>query len=157
MKKLTNLSQFLHLRNLHHALNPYNLEIVVTEDVIRDLRPGTGHFRWIDVVQVKGSTRHLRLFELYGHQPEEVRKYKDETKDMMEKALTIYFHKGFKDAARIFRHMLTKVPPHRYQANDLMDRILPYYIDHCHAWINDPNGTWEIMEKWDGVHIFHDK
>jgi hypothetical protein len=38
-----------------------------------------------------------------------------------------------------------------------MDNILRYYISHCDAWINDPNGTWEMIDKWDGVHVFHEK
>lgn len=135
----------------------YNLEVVVTEDVIKDLKPGSKHYRWIDNVQVKGSTRHLKLYEIYGHQPEEVRAYKDATRDLLEKALTIYFQKGFKDAQRLFRAMYEQVPPHRHLPNDLMDNILRYYISHCDAWINDPNGTWELIEKWDGVHVFHEK
>lgn len=135
----------------------YNLEVVVTEDVIRDLKPDAEHYRWIDVVQVKGSTRHLKLYEIYGHQPVEVRKYKDETRELLEKALTIYFQKGFRDASRLFRAMLEKVPPHRLTPNDLMDNLLRYYIAHCDAWINDPNGSWEMIEKWDGVHVFHEK
>jgi hypothetical protein len=76
---------------------------------------------------------------------------------MLEKALTIYFQKGFRDAQRLFRAMLDKVPPHRHIPNDLMDNILRYYMSHCDAWINDPNGSWEMIEKWDGVHIFHEK
>ena len=135
----------------------YNLEVVVTEDVIRDLPPGFGHYRWIDVAQVKGSSRHLKLYEIYGHQPEEVRQYKDQTRDLLEKGLTIYFRKGFKDASRIFKAMLEQVPPHRHVPTDLMDNLLRYYLDHCDAWINDPNGTWETIERWDGVHVFHEK
>jgi class 3 adenylate cyclase len=135
----------------------YNLEVVVTEDVIRDLPPGAGHYRWIDVVQVKGSTRHLKLYEIYGHQPPEVRQFKDDTRDLLEKALTIYFQKGFKDASRLFHAMLENVPPHRLLPNNLMDNIIPYYIAHCDAWINDRTGTWEQIEKWEGVHIFYEK
>lgn len=135
----------------------YNLEVVVTEDVIRDMAPGAGHYRWIDVVQVKGSTRHLKLYEIYGHQPPEVRQFKDDTRDLLEKALTIYFQKGFKDASRIFHAMLERVPPHRLLPNNLMDNIIPYYIAHCDAWINDRSGTWEQIEKWEGVHIFYEK
>jgi class 3 adenylate cyclase len=135
----------------------YNLEVVVTEDVINDLQPGSTHYRWIDIVQVKGSTRHLRLYEIYGHQPLDVRQYKDDTRELLEKALTIYFHKGFKDASRLFRAMLEKVPPHRHTPNDLMDNILRYYIAHCEAWINDRSGAWEQIEKWEGVHIFTEK
>ena len=135
----------------------YNLEVIVTEDVILDLPPDATHYRWIDLVQVKGSTRHLKLYEIYGHQPEEVRKFKDETRDLLEKALTIYFQKGFKDASRLFKAMLERVPPHRFIPNDLMDNLLRYYISHCDAWINDNAGTWEQIEKWEGVHIFYEK
>ncbi|MDB5106302.1 MAG: family 3 adenylate cyclase [Fibrobacteres bacterium] len=135
----------------------YNLEVVVTEDVINDMEPGTKHYRWIDVVQVKGSTRHLKLYEIYGHQPPEVRQYKDDTREILEKALTIYFQKGFKDAARLFRAMLERVPPHTLKTGILMDEILHYYIAHCDAWINNPNGTWEEIQRWDGVHIFTEK
>jgi len=135
----------------------YNLEVVVTEDVIKDLKSGTPHYRWIDNVQVKGSTRHNKLFEVYGHQPEEVRQFKDETRELFEKALTIYFQKGFKDASRLFRAMLEKVPPHRLMPNEMMDSILLYYIAHCDAWINNPNGTWEEIQRWDGVHVFTEK
>ena len=135
----------------------YNLEVVVTEDVIGDLPPGTGHYRWIDVVRVKGSSRHLKVYEIYGHQPEEVRRFKDDTREMFEKALTIYFHKGFKDAVRLFRAMLDEVPPHRHIPDDLMDNLLRYYIAHCDAWIHDRAGAWEAIEKWDGVHAFYDK
>lgn len=119
----------------------YNLEVVVTEDVICDLKQGSTHYRWIDVVQVMGSSRHLKIYEVYGHQPEEVRKYKDETRVLLEKALTIYFRKGFRDAQRLFRAMREQVPPHRHLPNDLMDNILRYYISHCDAWINDPSGS----------------
>ena len=109
------------------------------------------------MVQVKGSTRHLKLYEIYGHQPIEVRTFKDETRDLLEKALAIYFQKGFKDASRLSKAMLERVPPHRLIPNDLMDNLLRYYISHCDAWINDNAGTWEQIEKWEGVHIFYEK
>jgi class 3 adenylate cyclase len=135
----------------------YNLEVVVTEDVIRDLPPDGGHYRWIDVVQVKGSTRHVKLYEIYGHQPPEVRLFKDESRDLLEKALAIYFRKGFKDAARLFRGMLEKVPPHRLIPGLPMDNLIAYYIAHCDAWMSDHTGAWEKIEKWEGVHVFYEK
>ncbi len=135
----------------------YNLEVVVTEDVIKELPPDFGNYRWIDLVQVKGSSRHLKLYEIYGHQPEEVRRYKNETRELLEKALAIYFQKGFKDASRLFRAMLEKVPAHRLEPADLMDNILRYYIRHCDVWINDSAGAWEQIERWEGVHIFYEK
>lgn len=135
----------------------YNLEIVVTEDVIKDLDPEEARWRWIDVVQVKGSSRHLRIYEVYSHQPPEVRKYKDETRGLLEKALTIYFQKGFNDASRLFTAMLEKVPPHQHTPDDRMDDILPYYLDRCNTWIKGGSDTWDLIQKWQGVHVFLDK
>jgi hypothetical protein len=107
--------------------------------------------------QVKGSTRPVKLYEIYGHQPPEVRRFKDDTRDLLEKAFTIYFRKGFKDASRLFRAMLERVPPHRLLPGKLMDSIIPYCIAHCDSWINDRTGAWEKIEKWEGVHIFYEK
>ena len=39
----------------------YNVEIVVTEDIICDLGEDGMHHRWIDLVQVKGSSRRLNF------------------------------------------------------------------------------------------------
>ena len=135
----------------------YNLEVVVTEDIIRDLGPESGNYRWIDLVQVKGSSRRLKLFEIYGHQPDAVRGYKDGTRGKMEKALTLYFRKSFRDASRMFRAMAEEVPPHRLDADDRMDRILEYYIAHCDAWNEDSQGAWQRIERWEGVHVFYEK
>jgi class 3 adenylate cyclase len=135
----------------------YHLDIIVTEDVIQDVDASFKHYRWIDLVKVKGSSRRLKLYEIYGHQPEDVRRFKDETRDLFEKALTIYFQKGFRDAGRLFKAMLERVPPHRLHPQQLMDTILRYYLDHCEAWMNDKTGSWEQIDKWDGVHVFFEK
>ncbi len=135
----------------------YNLEVVVTEDIIRDLGDEGGHHRWIDLVQVKGSSRRLKLYEIYGHQPGAVRGYKDGTRGKLEKALTLYFRKSFQDASRMFRAMLEEVPPHRLDADDRMDRILDYYMAHCDVWNKDTQGAWQRIESWEGVHVFFEK
>ncbi len=135
----------------------YDLEVVVTEEVIRDLDPERDHFRWIDVAQVKGSTRRLKIFEVYSHQPPEVRRYKDSTRDLLEKALTIYFRKGFRDALRLFEAMQAAVPPHRLAPGLPMDNILQYYISHCRAWAKGDPELWDLIQKWDGVHVFLEK
>lgn len=134
----------------------YNLEVIVTQSVIEDLALAETHYRWIDLVRVKGSSRHLKLYEIYGHQPKDVRDFKDRTRGLLEKALTIYFQKGFNDAYRLFQAMLNEVPPHRLIPDELMDNILNYYLAHCEFWIHDPT-SWERIEKWDGVHTFFEK
>lgn len=133
----------------------YSLEIVVTEEVIKDLR-GDFHYRWIDNVQVKGSSRHLKLFEVYDHQPAEVIKFKDATKAIMEKALTIYFQKSFHGALRLFQSLKERAPSHLYEEGEVMDSLMDYYIQRCQDWISSPN-AWELIEKWEGFHVFQEK
>jgi hypothetical protein len=105
-------------------------------------------------VQVKGSSRRLRLYEIYGQQPGVVRTYKDAIRDLLEKALTIYFRKGFRDASRPFRAMLEQVRPHCHIPGERMDPIFSYYITPCDAWNKDGTGSWQRIERWEGVHVF---
>ena len=135
----------------------YNLEVVVTEEIVRDMGPEARHCRWIDQVRVKGSSRCLKLYEFYGHQPEAVRKYKDESRGLMEKALNVYFHKGFRDAGRMFHSLKEQVPAHLLHSGEYMDDLLDYYIAHCEAWTKAARESWEAIERWDGVHAFQDK
>ncbi len=135
----------------------YNVEVVVTENVIQDLPDESSHYRWIDVVQVKGSSRRLKLYEVYGHQMPEVRRFKDETRDLLEKALTIYFQKGFRDASRLFKAMRQKMLSRASELGGFTDEILQYYISHCDTWINHRDGDWTPFESWEGVHIFNEK
>jgi hypothetical protein len=135
----------------------YNLEILVTEDVVKDLGPDYPHCRWIDNVQVKGSKTHLKIFEIYGHQSEPVRAYKDETRDILEKALTIYFGRGFNDAERLFRALQKKAPPHTYLPDEPMDRICEYFINRCAKLKEDHTLFAYYLQHWDGVHVFNEK
>jgi adenylate cyclase len=135
----------------------YNLEVVATEEIIRDLGAEATHCRWIDQVRVKGSSRSLKLYEIYGHQPEPVRRYKDASRELMGKALDVYFRKGFRDAGRMFRALQEQVPAHLLHAGERMDDLLAYYLAHCEAWSRAAGESWEAIERWDGVHAFQDK
>jgi class 3 adenylate cyclase len=135
----------------------YNIEVVVTEDVVKGIPPTAIPYRWIDIVQVKGSSRKLKIFEVYGHQPPEVRKLKDETKDLFEEALTLYFQKEFKEAHRLLQALQAQSPHHRFYPGQPMDTLLTYHIARCEGWLNDANDMGERIEKWNGVHIFKDK
>jgi class 3 adenylate cyclase len=135
----------------------YNLEVAVTDEIVRDMGPDARHCRWIDQVRVKGSSRCLKLHEFYGHQPEAVRRYKDESRGLMEQALNLYFHKGFRDAGRMFRSMYEQVPGHLLHPGEHMDDLLAYYIAHCEAWAKAARESCETIERWDGVHAFQDK
>ncbi|MDB5106315.1 MAG: family 3 adenylate cyclase [Fibrobacteres bacterium] len=131
----------------------YNVDILVTEEIIESMG-GYPHSRWIDQVKVRGSRQGLRIYELYGHQAEDVVKYKDSTKDLLDKALRTYFQRGFGEAERMFKELLAQSPPHRHLMNQPMDRIYLFYLRRCDAKRSDPNGYGKMLEQWDGFHEF---
>lgn len=131
----------------------YNVDILVTEDIVQAMGDYP-HCRWVDQVKVRGSRQGLRIYELYGHQADVVVEYKDSTKELLEKALKIYFQTGFNDAERMFKGLLEMSPPHRHLPHQPMDRIYLFYLHRCEKKRSDPNGYQAMLEQWDGYHEF---
>lgn len=133
----------------------YGVDIVVTEDVIRDLPPDSGNFRLIDVVRVKGSTRQLKVHELYGHQDAILRNWKNGSRAELEDAIRCYFEKGFAEALdrfqRLSRRMASQV------AAGGFDKIPGYYIEQCESWLGNGPESRDRLEAWECVHIFTEK
>ena len=134
----------------------YNIELLVTEDVVAELGDYP-HCRWVDKVQVKGVSESLRIYEIYGHQAPDVIAYKDSCRELLEKALAIYFRGSFNDAERLFRALQERVPPHTFMPNEPMDRICLYFISRCTKLKEDPSLFNNYLNHWDGVHVFTDK
>ena len=133
----------------------YGVDIVVTEDVIGDLPTDAGHFRWIDVVQVKGSTRHLKVYELYGHQDAVMRDWKSANRSGLDDAIGCYFEKRFKEALELFQRLSSDMPSRA--GGGVLDIIPEYYIERCGNWLGDGQEVKARLEKWDGVHVFNEK
>lgn len=132
----------------------YGVDIVVTEDVIRDLPPEAGHFRWIDVVQVKGSTRHQKVHELYGHQDAAMRAWKRASREELEDAIRCYFEKRFAEALGRFQKLARRIPA---QSAGSYDKLPAYYIDRCGTWLGNGPELEARLQAWEGVHVFTEK
>jgi class 3 adenylate cyclase len=133
----------------------YGVDIVVTEEVIGDLPPESGHFRWIDVVQVKGSTRHLKVYELYGHQDVVLRDWKDDSRRELEDAILCYFGKRFEDALERFQRLAKHRPS--VAGGGVSDNIPGYFIERCESWGQGGTEMKARLEQWDAVHVFTEK
>lgn len=133
----------------------YGADIVVTEDVILDLPPNAGRFRWIDVVQVKGSTRHLKVYELYGHQDAAMRDWKDASRPELEDAIRCYFEKRINETLDRFQRLSRRMPSQ--PAGGGVDNIPGYYLERCKTWMENGPELKERLEAWDGVHVFTEK
>lgn len=138
---------------LESLTKKYNVDILVTEEIVNAMG-GYPHSRWVDQVKVRGSSQGIRIYELYGHQADEVVKHKDETKGLLEKALKIYFQRGFRDAERMFSGLLEMSPPHRLLPDEPMDRIYLFYLMRCERNRKDVQAYEKLLQDWDGFHEF---
>ena len=132
----------------------FDTPILATEDVIDDW-PEYYDKRLVVIVKLKGIDKKQKLYEIFGHQAPSVVEYKRATKDILEKALTIYFqNKGIGDAGRIFKAMLNKMPKHLHSSQLPMDPIIQHYLARCNEWRRSPEKWQAAIEKWDGCHDF---
>jgi two-component system sensor histidine kinase ChiS len=116
----------------------YGCSIVITEDTLININdPSHYHFRFLDVVKVKGKKEAVYIFEIIDGEPEPFKTLKIETKDDYNKAIQHYKKREFREALGILRMIEAKNP---------YDKVLGLYMDRCERFINTG-----VPEHWDGV------
>jgi class 3 adenylate cyclase/uncharacterized membrane protein len=119
----------------------YGGSIIITEDTLIKLNdPSHYHFRFLDVVKVKGKKEAIYIFEIMDGEPEKIKNLKLITKDDYNKALQAYKKKEFKNALK-FLHAIEAVNP--------TDKTVKIYIDRCSHYLEKG-----VPELWDGVESF---
>jgi len=115
----------------------YGVEVIATKNIVDDL-PGYPAKRKIDIIKVKGFDRKIEIFEIFGHQPDTVIKYKRNHDTELSDAINKYFTKGqMKEAYAIFKNMLQSMPKHSHIPDKFMDNIVHYYLVRCERWLNN--------------------
>ncbi|MBW6461140.1 MAG: hypothetical protein K0B08_11275, partial [Bacteroidales bacterium] len=113
----------------------------ITEDTLIKLSdPSQYHFRFLDIVKVKGKKEAIYIFEIIDCDPENVRDLKIKTREDYNKAMQAYKKKDFKNALRIFQ-AIEAINPH--------DKTARIYLNRC---INYTEKG--VPEAWDGVESF---
>lgn len=119
----------------------YGGSIIITEDTLIKLNdPSQYHFRFLDIVKVKGKKEAIYIFEIMDAEPEKIRNLKLQTKEDYNKALQLYKKKDFKDALQILQSI---------QAINPDDKTIKIYIDRCSFYLAKG-----VPEYWDGVESF---
>jgi len=132
----------------------YHLPIIISEVVAKKLE-GTHDLRFIDHVLVKGKRAPMRIYEIYDHEKEEIKKLKGKHQNRMTDAFAVYSGGDFLGAAEIYREILQDLPPHSYTKNMSADPVVDFYLKRClsmkekqdHGLLNEWNGIYEFMEK----------
>jgi class 3 adenylate cyclase len=119
----------------------YGGSIIITEDTLIRLNdPSHYHFRFLDIVKVKGKKEAIYIFEIMDGEPEQARNLKLSTKTDYNKALQAYKKKEFAVAL----HLLESIA-----ATNPSDKTVRIYTDRCKHYIE--NG---VPLLWDGVENF---
>ncbi len=119
----------------------YGSSIIITEDTLIKLNdPSQYHFRFLDIVKVKGKKEAIYIFEIMDGEPDEVRDLKIMTKDDYNKAVQSYKKKEFGSAMQIFQKL---------EAVNPADKTLRIYLERCQRY--HERG---VPEFWDGVESF---
>jgi len=122
----------------------YGTSIIISQDTLIKLQDPTRYnYRFLDVVKVKGKKEAVYIFEVLDGEPEDIKRFKIETKIDFGKAIQLYKNKEFDAAMHLFKKVL-KINPN--------DRAASLYVIRCKNILD-----FGIPEDWDGVETLKDK
>ncbi|MFH2100338.1 MAG: GAF domain-containing protein, partial [Pseudomonadota bacterium] len=88
----------------------YGAAILITDEARRRLHELDFPVRELDMVQYGEREPALTVYELFGSDPEGIRKEKDQTRKRLAEAIQLYRHRSFAEAARIFDDLRRFMP-----------------------------------------------
>jgi class 3 adenylate cyclase len=132
----------------------YGLDVIVTKEILDDI-PEYQDCRLIDIIKVKGYDTKFEVYEIYGHQAESVRAFKNGTKDKLYEGITNHLQKGrMMDAMKVFKEILSQMPMHNHQPDQIMDPIVYYFATRCLYFVNNPEKLKHTINIENGYHDF---
>jgi class 3 adenylate cyclase len=122
----------------------YGVKVLISESTYRELQsPGQFHAREIDLVQVKGKSRPVAIYEIFDADSEELKALKRAALAPHERGLRYFRERGWEKARTEFEACL---------ALSQEDSIARLYLERCEEYFNHPPGP-----EWNGVTVLHDK
>jgi class 3 adenylate cyclase len=119
----------------------YGSSIIITEDTLIKLNdPNHYHFRFLDIVKVKGKKEAIYIFEIMDGEPENIRILKLDTKEDYNRAMQAYKKREFKQAMALLQ---------KIEAVNPSDKAVKIYLNRCAIYIEKG-----VPEMWDGVESF---
>jgi len=116
----------------------YGSAIIISQDTLISLNnPSHYHYRFLDIVKVKGKSEAVYIFEIIDGDPDDIRQLKLKTKEAFTNAVNLYKAQQFSEALKVFEEV---------HAINNHDRTAGLYIKRCRNFIT--NG---VPVDWDGI------
>lgn len=125
---------------LEQLTKSYRVDVLTTEPFINAL-PGYGYARLLDYVLVKGKTHSIKVFEIFQHNHDEVIEFKIKTRSQVSEAIANKEENRIEDALKIFRELIAKCPPHRFQHGTILDpylQVMESRLRHLQSFHEEP-------------------
>ncbi len=120
----------------------YGSSIIITEEtLIKISDPTSYHYRFLDIVKVKGKKEAVYIFEITDGDPEDIRELKAKTKDLFTQAIQAYKSKEFSQALDAFKEVVDINP---------FDMASLQYIQRCQKFID-----LGFPDDWDGIESYN--
>jgi two-component system, sensor histidine kinase ChiS len=122
----------------------YGAAILVSEAIIdRLIEPQQYKYRFVDRVMVKGKTAEVSVFEIYDTETEEVIKLKQQTFEIFQEGLDLYYRQKFVASQKTFKNILQINPE---------DRVAMLYFKRSRKY-----RMYGAPEGWSGVEALTEK
>jgi class 3 adenylate cyclase len=132
----------------------YGLPLLISDELL-EVAQGRYHSRFIDRVLVKGKKNCISLFEIFDHDPAELRDLKHRHADSFAEAFKLYEDARFQEAEAAYQKLKLQFGLRQSGNKRCMDPIIDFYIDRCKSLeITKAQGN---LGDWRGVYTFMDK
>jgi len=93
---------------LQELTKRYNSKIIISESTWRILDQNKHNFlaREIDKIHLRGSSKPIRIIEIYNSEEKYIIDYKQKTKNIYNKALTFFYKNNWEESMKLFEKCL---------------------------------------------------
>jgi len=107
---------------LEGANKRYNTFLIISESTYKNLTPGIFKTRILDIIKVKGKTKAVKVYEVFGDQSGELSTEDESYHDSYQKAFNAYLSQDFTLARDTFEKALSLLPDDP-AAKEMISRI----------------------------------
>ncbi|RZA27411.1 MAG: hypothetical protein EOP10_00165 [Proteobacteria bacterium] len=101
----------------------YKVDVLTTEEFVKELGDYP-NVRPIDSIYLKGKTKPTVLYEIFGHNSEEIIQYKLGTKSLLYEVMRLKAARKIDLAISLLEKAASECPPHTYKPDAIMDETL---------------------------------
>jgi adenylate cyclase len=128
---------------LEAANKRYNTHLMISEFTFQSLTPGIFRTRILDAITVKGKSKSVRVFEVYGETSDPGDPENELYHAAYREAFELYFARNFEAAGAAFRKAL-ELRPGDPASKQMIERVIALNPD-------------ELPPDWDGSIVLHTK